>query len=1382
MTLRCRPLAGIFVALILISSAESQVSKESFAAAPRPTARDQLRLREKWFRKGRSFGSQGAAGLLYGAQQQKLRQRAAGGLKAQGIGRSLRGDATAPNIAEKPWIPLGPAPLASNATGTLGEQDYGSVVGRATAVAVDAGDPTGNLVYVAGAYGGLWKSTNAASANVAEVTWTPLLDQQATLAVGAIALQPVATPGVPASVILVGTGEANNAPDSYYGLGILRSSDGGAHWNLISSANSGARPFRGLAFSKIVFSTANPNLVVAAVAASNMGIVEDAENPQGVNRGLYYSTNAGVSWSYANIQDNGETISPSSVTSVAYAPSSGLFYAAVRNHGIYYSGNGALWARLDHQPGPGLSLANCPTTTILPSNCPLHRGEITAMPNRNEVYAWYVDGSDQDQGIYQSKDNGESWVEISDSGIINCGDGPHGGCGTEQGSYNLALTAIPNGDATDLWAGTINLYKCTISSINQHCEVTPFRNLTHVYGCTPTGSLSHVHPNQHGMAFLGVAPNMILYFVNDGGIYRALNGYDPGFTGNCGGSNPFDNLNGTMGSLTQFISFAQDPADRTVFLGGAQANGSPATNASHGNSWISVNGGDGAYAEINPNAMDDWFTANSYVSVQRCTQGIDCLAQDFSTVVNSGTVGGDSSAFYMPYMLDPQASGRLMVGTCRVWRGNSGGTGFAALSYNFDDDTSSTCTGEELNLIRSMAAGGPTSANGSKVIYAGTEAGRIFVTTDADQGPVEWQDQTGSINPGNFPISSIAIDATDATGQRAYVTIMGFGVSHVFRTQDAGGHWTSANGSEDTALPDAPANSVVVDPSDGLTAYVGTDVGVFVTHDAGANWAEMGPTSGAGVLPNVAVTRLRIFNAGGTVRLRASTYGRGLWESVLVAKPDFSLSIDDSELTLFFGQSGGYTGTLTSLDGYASSVSLSCTGSPPATCTPNPASVVPTEAGAPFSVNVGGTPADYSFSIRGVGTDTDHTTHSKPVTLRMVDFGVTTPVPGAVEVNRGSVSPQISFEAWAQGSFNGTVTLSCSALAGLSCSFFPSAAVTPTAGHAVSVHLTISAAANTQLGVTTVTILANTSGAPAPKTQLVTVTVKNQPDYNLTTPSVGVSGMPGQQVTIPIILTPVNGYQGPVNVSCDASTLNVACPVTPAGPVSLDPGHLINGSVTVNGSVSLPVLARAGVYVIRINTSDASWGIPAHSLEVDLTVLDFRIGIPQISQTIHAGETARFELDYVPPQGNMSGNVTFSCGPVPAMSRCSFAPASVPANAPAVVTLSISTTAPIAALRPDKMRENTVLYAFCYFLPLAGLIYAGKSGCRKRKLAPSAIMGVLLLSMLAFSSCGGGGNKGGGAPYVAPSQSGTPLGTYTVNVTARYGTLSHTVALTLTVQ
>ncbi len=65
-------------------------------------------------------------------------------------------------------------------------------------------------------------------------TWLPLTDNQATLSIGSIAVQPqLSNPNPATSVILAGTGETDSSADSYYGLGILRSGDGGQTWTLI---------------------------------------------------------------------------------------------------------------------------------------------------------------------------------------------------------------------------------------------------------------------------------------------------------------------------------------------------------------------------------------------------------------------------------------------------------------------------------------------------------------------------------------------------------------------------------------------------------------------------------------------------------------------------------------------------------------------------------------------------------------------------------------------------------------------------------------------------------------------------------------------------------------------------------------------------------------------------------------------------------------------------------------------------------------------------------------------------------------------------------------------------------------------------------------------
>src|SRR5262249_6579867 len=77
---------------------------------------------------------------------------------------------------------------------------------------------------------------------------------------GAIAVAPTDP-----TVIYLGTGEANNSADSYYGTGVYKSTDSGRTWTLLTGTNN-SNPFKGLTISKIVVDPLNQNIIYAAVA------------------------------------------------------------------------------------------------------------------------------------------------------------------------------------------------------------------------------------------------------------------------------------------------------------------------------------------------------------------------------------------------------------------------------------------------------------------------------------------------------------------------------------------------------------------------------------------------------------------------------------------------------------------------------------------------------------------------------------------------------------------------------------------------------------------------------------------------------------------------------------------------------------------------------------------------------------------------------------------------------------------------------------------------------------------------------------------------------------------------------------------------------------
>ncbi len=670
-----------------------------------------------------------------------------------------------------------------------------------------------------------------------------------------------------------------------------------------------------------------------------------------------------------------------------------------------------------------------------------------------------------------------------------------------------------------------------------------------------------------------------------------------------------------------------------------------------------------------PPITTEWFTANTDVTIQRCTTGISCLSQTFPYVVQSSNLAGDHGEFYTPYILDPaSATSELIIGTCRVWRGPGAGGAETALSGDFEPGGSLPCSGGEVNLVRSLAAGGAKDSSGfSKVIYAGTDGfgpsttlapgGHVWVTTNAAGGTSTWSDRTGSINPSTFPISSVAIDNSDATGNTAYVGIMGFHVSHVWKTTNAGVSWSDYSGSGAGLLPDSPVNALLVDPAG--TVYAGTDVGVFSSSTASPNWTEVGPAPNSGqsgFLPNVAVTALRLFSSGGAKKLRASTYGRGIWEFNLITTPDFQIAVPTPSQIIFPTQTATYNGTITALNGYNSQVSLTCTGTVPPTCTLNPTQLTPTPTGVSFSTTASGAIGDYTFNVHGVGSDMNTVTHDFPLTLHVVDFGVGSFSSTVLNANEPNSSNAITFQVTGSGSFGGAVTLSCGGLpAGASCNFTPSSTVNPTSSAPVTVTLNVGTTTSTPAGSSAITLTASTSGAPAAKTQSLSLNVTANPDYTLTLATSSASAAAGSTTNLGGTITAFNGYTSSVNLSCVAGP--PTCTLAPTSVVPSTSGTPF--SVTVGSSA-------VQNYSFSVAGQGTDPSAISHSAAATFnSTFDFSMTAQTLRRRSRL-EPRRSTCLILTPTGSgntFPTNVAFTCTGLPLRSACTFTPISTGSGA-----------------------------------------------------------------------------------------------------------------------
>ena len=863
-------------------------------------------------------------------------------LRVRGMGQRLAVPLlTAGNAA---WKPVGPSHMVT--------AQFGNVTGRVTSIAVAPWDASGNTVFLGATGGGVWKSSNAAAADPSTVTWQPLTDELAaysgvnttSLSIGTVSVQPGNSVN---GVVLAGTGDPNDVLDSYYGAGILRSGDGGGTWQLITESQdafSGGMTnysFAGEAFSGFAWSTANPGLVVAAVTSSYDAFVNNIADIHTLNSsemGLYYSTDAGQSWHLSTIQDGPNQIIESAqitipqafpgvaVTSVVWDAQRSSFFAAVQYHGYYQSQDGTTWTRLTNQPGVYLTASNCPFDTQS-NSCPIFRGVLSVQPVTGDLFALTVGptpntpGSlDQDQGLWQAVCNAgpsgscasssvQPWIQIPDAALENSS-----GNGTiPQGTYDLALSAVANGTDTLLFAGTEDIFRCSLAA---GCL---WRNTTNTTTCVS----ARVAPAQHAIASPGVPAGgalPLLYFGNDSGVWRSADGVEEtGQTCSVTDATHYENLNTGLGSLAEVSGMANSPSDSGLMLAGFGVNGSAASPASSSlSAWAQLLSGEGGQTAIDPANGSNWYaTLGPGVAISQCTQGANCTMADFGTQPAIGAVetSNDQSLLTAPYALDSANSQNMLVGTCRVWRGPaSGGSAWSAtnaISPMLDGNPQPSCSGNA--LIRSLASGGPNATpgtgsvnaganTGSQIIYAGMAGqldgggayvgGHVFATEAANtaNGTTQWTDLALNpvfdeqsynhiFNPYQYDVSSLYVDPHDPTGKTVYATIQGFSVPHLYLSTNGGANWLNISKN----LPDLPLNSVLVDPNDASVVYVASDGGVFVTPNiancevsGGQCWNVMGTG-----LPLAPAVTLSATAAGGGF-LRVGTYGRGIWETPLL--------------------------------------------------------------------------------------------------------------------------------------------------------------------------------------------------------------------------------------------------------------------------------------------------------------------------------------------------------------------------------------------------------------------------------------------------------------------------------------------------------------------
>jgi photosystem II stability/assembly factor-like uncharacterized protein len=282
------------------------------------------------------------------------------------------------------WFNLGPTPGYYFS--------YGNISSRIVTVKFDPVNP--NIIYIGAAYGGIWKSTDAG------LNWVSKSDFETSLSSGALAIDPTNT-----QIIYYGTGEATYSGTSYYGRGLLKSTNGGDTWTSYTSGLPSSTYF-----SRIAIKPGASNILFGALGTS----------------GLYKSTNAGVNWTLvAGGRCDDIVFSPDGTK--AYAIGLGIFYKVSTDGGTTFN---------DVSFTPGVGTRN-------------HIAICKSFPSI--LYISKYTGSTI--SVYKSTDAGYNYTQISTSTNFNGG----------QAWYDFYMHVNPF-DPNYAYVGSIDIWRTTDGS------------------------------------------------------------------------------------------------------------------------------------------------------------------------------------------------------------------------------------------------------------------------------------------------------------------------------------------------------------------------------------------------------------------------------------------------------------------------------------------------------------------------------------------------------------------------------------------------------------------------------------------------------------------------------------------------------------------------------------------------------------------------------------------------------------------------------------------------------------------------------------------------------------------------------------------------------
>jgi photosystem II stability/assembly factor-like uncharacterized protein len=666
--------------------------------------------------------------------------------------------------------------------------------------------------YVAVGSGGVWKTTNAGT------TWTPIFDHQASYSIGCVALDP-RNP----EVVWVGTGENVSGRHVGYGDGVYKSLDGGETWT-----NMGLKTSEHI--SKILVDPRDSNVVYVA-----------SEGPlwsAGGERGVFKTTDGGATWTHA-LAVSGNT----GATDLEFDPENpDVLYAAS------YQRRRHIWSFVGGGPESGIhkSTDAGKTWRRLSKGLPeVDVGKIglAVSPVAPSVVYATIEAAEDESGFYRSEDAGEHWEKRND--YRSGGTGPH---------YYQEIYASPHD-------------RDRVYQMDVWIHVTEDGGKSFTMLGEP-----EKHSDNHALAF-DPGDDDYLLAGSDGGLYET---WDHGKSWKFVGNLP----------VTQVYKLALDNDEPFYNVyGGMQDNnaqvGPSRTMNVHGirnSDWYNTIAGDGYAGQIDPSDPNLIYSEWQYGSLTRFDRRTGELVD-----IKPQPAKGDPPERWnwdAPILISPHSNTRLYFGSQRLWRSDDRGDSWTPISQDLSQGRNRyemEVMGRvwSVNDLYDLGAmswyGNTTSISESPLteglIYAGTDDGLVQVT---ENGGRIWR-RAGAL-PGIPELSFVnEVKASRHDADTVYVVLdnhkTGDYAPYLLRSADRGRTWTSLRGD----LPDRNLLwSIVEDHVKGELLFLGTEIGIFFTVDAGAHWVKL--SSG---VPTIAFRDLEIQTRESD--LVGASFGRGFY-------------------------------------------------------------------------------------------------------------------------------------------------------------------------------------------------------------------------------------------------------------------------------------------------------------------------------------------------------------------------------------------------------------------------------------------------------------------------------------------------------------------------